>query len=117
MARSRSGDAVAVDDPLVEISTDKVDAELPSPVAGTVAEILVEPDATVAVGHRAVPDRGRRGARRGGGPVAPDAPSPPAPAPPAGNGAANATPVAARDRRAPTASTSTPSRAAARAGG
>ena len=44
------GDAVAVDDPLVEISTDKVDADLPSPVAGTVAEILVEPDSTVAVG-------------------------------------------------------------------
>ena len=44
------GDAVAVDDPLVEISTDKVDADLPSPVAGTIAEILVEPDATVAVG-------------------------------------------------------------------
>ena len=34
--------------PLVEISTDKVDAELPSPVAGTIAEILVEPDDTVA---------------------------------------------------------------------
>ena len=44
------GDAVAVDDILVEISTDKVDAEVPAPVAGTVAEILVEPDATVAVG-------------------------------------------------------------------
>ena len=44
------GDAVAVDDALVEISTDKVDAEVPSPVAGTIAEILVEPDSTVAVG-------------------------------------------------------------------
>src|SRR5918999_115514 len=44
------GDAVAVDDPLVEISTDKVDAELPAPVAGTIAEILVQPDETVAVG-------------------------------------------------------------------
>src|SRR4029453_10203901 len=43
------GDSVAVDDPLVEISTDKVDAEVPSPVAGTVQEILVEPDHTVAV--------------------------------------------------------------------
>ena len=46
----RAGDEVAVDDPLVEISTDKVDAEVPSPVAGTLTEILVEPDATVAVG-------------------------------------------------------------------
>ena len=34
--RVKVGDAVAVDDPLVEISTDKVDAELPSPVAGTI---------------------------------------------------------------------------------
>src|ERR687890_45061 len=44
------GDTVAVDDPLVEISTDKVDAEVPSPVAGTIAEILVEADQTVSVG-------------------------------------------------------------------
>ena len=44
------GDKVAKDDPLVEISTDKVDAELPAPVAGTVAELLVEPDETVPVG-------------------------------------------------------------------
>jgi pyruvate/2-oxoglutarate dehydrogenase complex dihydrolipoamide acyltransferase (E2) component len=46
----KPGDAVAVDDPLVEISTDKVDADLPSPVAGTIEEILVEPDTTVSVG-------------------------------------------------------------------
>ena len=48
--RVKPGDAVAVDDPLVEISTDKVDAEVPSPVAGTIAEILVQADETVAVG-------------------------------------------------------------------
>src|SRR5215210_6013256 len=48
--RVKPGDAVAVDDPLVEISTDKVDAEVPSPVAGTIAEVLVEADQTVAVG-------------------------------------------------------------------
>jgi 2-oxoglutarate dehydrogenase E1 component len=48
--RVKVGDTVAVDDELVEISTDKVDAEVPSPVAGTVAELLVEPDQTVAVG-------------------------------------------------------------------
>ena len=46
----KPGDTVAKDDPLVEVSTDKVDAELPSPVAGTVTELLVEPDETVAVG-------------------------------------------------------------------
>ncbi len=44
------GDAVAVDEPLVEISTDKVDTEIPSPVAGTVQEILVAEDETVEVG-------------------------------------------------------------------
>ena len=48
--RVKAGDSVAVDDPLVEISTDKVDAEVPSPVAGTITEILVEPDQTVPVG-------------------------------------------------------------------
>ena len=48
--RVAAGDTVKVDDPLVEISTDKVDAEVPSPVAGTIVELLVEPDQTVAVG-------------------------------------------------------------------
>jgi 2-oxoglutarate dehydrogenase E2 component (dihydrolipoamide succinyltransferase) len=44
------GDEVAVDEPLLEISTDKVDTEIPSPVAGTLQEILVAEDETVAVG-------------------------------------------------------------------
>ena len=44
------GDTVAVDEPLVEISTDKVDTEIPSPVAGTLQEILVQEDETVEVG-------------------------------------------------------------------
>jgi 2-oxoglutarate dehydrogenase E2 component (dihydrolipoamide succinyltransferase) len=44
------GDTVEVDEPLVEISTDKVDTEIPSPVAGTVLEIVVAQDETVAVG-------------------------------------------------------------------
>ncbi|MGB4778054.1 biotin/lipoyl-containing protein, partial [Microbacterium sp.] len=44
------GDDVAVDEPLLEISTDKVDTEIPSPVAGTLQEILVAEDETVAVG-------------------------------------------------------------------
>ncbi len=35
------GDTVAVDEPLVEVSTDKVDTEIPSPFAGTLTEILV----------------------------------------------------------------------------
>ncbi|MGP6204047.1 2-oxoglutarate dehydrogenase, E2 component, dihydrolipoamide succinyltransferase [Microbacterium sp.] len=44
------GDTVEVDEPLLEISTDKVDTEIPSPVAGTLQEILVQEDETVSVG-------------------------------------------------------------------
>jgi len=44
------GDTVEVDEPLLEISTDKVDTEIPSPVAGTLLEIKVAEDETVEVG-------------------------------------------------------------------
>ena len=44
------GDRVEVDEPLLEVSTDKVDTEIPSPVAGVVEEILVGEDETVEVG-------------------------------------------------------------------
>ncbi|WP_159620736.1 2-oxoglutarate dehydrogenase, E2 component, dihydrolipoamide succinyltransferase [Ruania rhizosphaerae] len=44
------GDTVEVDEPLLEVSTDKVDTEVPSPVAGTVLEVLVSEDETVEVG-------------------------------------------------------------------
>ncbi|WKN46959.1 2-oxoglutarate dehydrogenase, E2 component, dihydrolipoamide succinyltransferase [Nocardioides sp. Arc9.136] len=44
------GDDVAVDEPLLEVSTDKVDTEIPSPVAGTLLEIKAEEDETVEVG-------------------------------------------------------------------
>jgi pyruvate dehydrogenase E2 component (dihydrolipoamide acetyltransferase) len=44
------GDTVEVDEPLVEVSTDKVDTEIPSPVAGTLISITAEEDATVSVG-------------------------------------------------------------------
>ncbi len=46
----REGDSVDRDEPLFEISTDKVDTEVPSPVAGTVRKILVDEGATVPVG-------------------------------------------------------------------
>ncbi|MEX0151655.1 2-oxoglutarate dehydrogenase, E2 component, dihydrolipoamide succinyltransferase [Microbacterium sp. LMI1-1-1.1] len=65
------GDDVAVDEPLLEISTDKVDTEIPSPVAGTLQEILVQEDETVEVGAAL--------ARIGSG--APAASEAPAPAP------------------------------------
>ncbi len=44
------GDTIAVDEPLVEVSTDKVDTEIPSPVAGTVLEIIAAQDETVPIG-------------------------------------------------------------------
>ena len=45
----QEGDPVEVDDVLVEISTDKVDAEVPAPAAGKLAKILAQEDETVAV--------------------------------------------------------------------
>lgn len=44
------GDRVEVDEPLLEVSTDKVDTEIPSPISGVVEAILVQEDETVAVG-------------------------------------------------------------------
>ncbi len=46
----KEGDQVALDEPLLEVSTDKVDTEIPSPAAGTLEKILVQVDTTVAVG-------------------------------------------------------------------
>ena len=45
------GDTVEVDEPLLEVSTDKVDTEIPSPVAGTLLEVLYDEDDTVDVGE------------------------------------------------------------------
>ena len=56
------GDAIAVDETIVEISTDKVDAEVPSPATGTITEILAEAGDTVTVGQ--VLARMQAGARR-----------------------------------------------------
>lgn len=66
------GDSVAVDEPIVEISTDKVDTEVPSPVAGVIEEIFVQEDEVIAVGAPL--------ARVGDGSGAAAAPSAPAPA-------------------------------------
>ena len=69
------GDSVAVDEPLVEVSTDKVDTEIPSPVAGTLLSITAGEDATVAIGGEL--------ARIGAVGAAPQAAPAPPPAPPA----------------------------------
>ena len=58
------GEAIAQDEPLLEISTDKVDTEVPSPGEGVVAEILVAEGETVEVGTRARRDRAGRRCRR-----------------------------------------------------
>ncbi|MGA8329634.1 MAG: biotin/lipoyl-containing protein, partial [Mycobacterium sp.] len=89
------GDAVEVDEPLVEVSTDKVDTEIPSPVAGTLLSITAEEDDTVAVGGEL--------ARIGTGattaapeptpPPAPPAPPQPAPTQPAPQPAATPEPA------------------------
>lgn len=65
------GDSVGVDDALVEVSTDKVDTEIPSPVAGVLVSITAEEDATVPVGGEL--------ARIGTGSGAASAPTPPPP--------------------------------------
>ncbi len=68
------GDSVAVDEALLEVSTDKVDTEIPSPVAGTLLAIDVAVDSTVPVGARL----GLIGTS-GAAPVAPTVPAPVAP--------------------------------------
>ncbi|BBZ67758.1 hypothetical protein MINS_31870 [Mycolicibacterium insubricum] len=72
------GDPVAVDDPLVEVSTDKVDTEIPSPVAGVLLSITAEEDVVVPVGG----ELAVVGAADAAPAPAPAAPAPaPAPAP------------------------------------
>src|SRR5215218_6701197 len=67
------GDRVEVDEPLLEVSTDKVDTEIPSPVAGVVEAILVQEDETVEVGTALVTIGDGSGA--GAAPAQPAAPA------------------------------------------
>ena len=78
------GDQVAVDEPLLEVSTDKVDTEIPSPVAGTISKILVAVDQTVPVGaDLVVINDGAAQSTPAAPPVATPAPAPAAPTAPA----------------------------------
>src|SRR3954453_19308525 len=63
------GDQGAVDEPLLEVSTDKVDTEIPSPVAGTLLEIKAQEDETVEVGAElaVIGDEGEGGGSGDGG--------------------------------------------------
>ncbi|PRY17447.1 2-oxoglutarate dehydrogenase, E2 component, dihydrolipoamide succinyltransferase [Kineococcus rhizosphaerae] len=77
------GDTVAVDEPLLEVSTDKVDTEIPSPVAGVLLEILVPEDETAEVGAdlARIGEESEQGRGGGDAPAAPaqeaEAPTPP----------------------------------------
>jgi pyruvate dehydrogenase E2 component (dihydrolipoamide acetyltransferase) len=73
----KEGDQVAVDEPLLEISTDKVDTEIPSPVAGVLSKITVAEDETVEVGSElAVIDDGSAGGAPAAAPAADQAAAP-----------------------------------------
>jgi len=75
------GDTVEVDEPLVEVSTDKVDTEIPSPVAGVLQQILVQEDETIEVGAvLAIVGEGAA-SEAAPAPAAPVAEAPAAPAP------------------------------------
>lgn len=87
------GDTVAVDEPIVEVSTDKVDSEVPSPVAGVLLEILVPEDETVEVGATIAMIGDASEATSAPAPVA-EAPAAPAPVAEAPVAPAPTTPVA-----------------------
>jgi pyruvate dehydrogenase E2 component (dihydrolipoamide acetyltransferase) len=76
------GDRVEADEPLFEVSTDKVDSEVPAPASGTLSEILVQEGETAEVGARlAVIADGAGAAAAPSAPAAAAAPSAPAPTP------------------------------------
>ena len=90
--RKQVGDRVEADEPLLDVSTDKVDTEIPSPVSGTLTSIAVEPDQTVAVGAvLGEIEPGEAPFANGSGGEGPAEPPPIQ-----GNGGVNVTPVAAR---------------------
>src|SRR3954451_17484918 len=87
-------DRVEVDEPLLEVSTDKVDTEIPSPVAGVIEAILVAEDETVEVGTALVTIGDGPGAGTPA-PAAPAAEAAPAEAAPAEAAPAEAAPAEA----------------------
>src|SRR6266540_2449783 len=101
----QEGDRVEADEPLLEISTDKVDTEVPSPVTGVLTSIKVREDETVAVGAELAEIGGAGGGAAGGAAAAPEA----APAP-----AAAEQPAPARTEQRPPAA---PAGGDGRAGG
>src|SRR2546430_13319659 len=89
----KEGERVEADEPLLEVSTDKVDTEIPSPVSGVLRGITVAEDETVAVGAElAVIDETADGAA---GAAAPPAQAAPGQAPPAAAAPGQAPPAQA----------------------
>lgn len=105
------GDRVEVDEPLLEVSTDKVDTEIPSPIAGVIEEILVAEDETAEVGAPLV--RIGSGAAAEAAPAAAEAPAEEAPAEAA---PAAEAPAPAAEAPAEAAAPEAPAEAAAPAG-
>ncbi|MGW0678040.1 2-oxoglutarate dehydrogenase, E2 component, dihydrolipoamide succinyltransferase [Streptomyces sp. NPDC002767] len=108
------GEEVAEDEPLLEVSTDKVDTEIPAPVAGVLLEIVVGEDETAEVGAK-LAVIGAPGAAPAAAP-APAAPAPAAAAPapaPAAAAPAPAAPAAPAPAPAPAAPAPAPAQAAA----
>lgn len=87
------GDSVEADEPLLEVSTDKVDTEIPAPTSGTLLEIVVGEDETAEVGAK-LAVIGAAGAAPAAAPEAPKAPAAEAPAAPAPAAPAPAAPAA-----------------------
>ncbi|MBE6484149.1 MAG: 2-oxoglutarate dehydrogenase, E2 component, dihydrolipoamide succinyltransferase [Actinomycetaceae bacterium] len=110
------GDAVEVDEPLLEVSTDKVDSEVPSPASGVLQQILVQEDESVAVGtvlayvgEGVIPSAAEATAAPAPAPQTPPAAPAPAAAAPAPAPVPAVEPVAPREAAAPVAVDSEPS--------
>jgi pyruvate dehydrogenase E2 component (dihydrolipoamide acetyltransferase) len=107
------GDRVEVDEPLLEVSTDKVDTEIPSPIAGVIEAILVAEDETVEVGTALVTIGDGSGAGQGDAPApaaeeAAPAEAAPAAAAPSETPAPEVAPAAAEAAPEPAAGTEAP---------
>ncbi len=106
----KPGERIERDEPLFEISTDKVDTEIPSPAAGTVSEILVEEGKTVGI-NTVVARIDEAGGAAAAKPAAKPAPAeaPPAKAEPPAPAAAPQAPAAAPKPQPPKHPSRTPS--------
>ncbi|OHV58069.1 2-oxoglutarate dehydrogenase, E2 component, dihydrolipoamide succinyltransferase [Pseudofrankia sp. BMG5.36] len=106
----QEGERVEADEPLLEVSTDKVDTEIPAPASGVLASIKVAEDETVEVGvELAVIEDGAGGAAAPAAAAAPEpAPAPPPPPPPAPTPPPAPAPVAATPPPAPAPAAPTP---------